>query len=419
MNRRLRVLGPTLVVFFPVVACLMLASCHLAAPGVNARATKAGKSTRFKPLPKGTVEKITREHERMWPWKGAPPVQIGLRRRLFEFEERLMAEDKRVRSSTVLTDSGLTQASSEQLDEKLQLAITGPEEFICGEQPGIRVVMKNLMRREIRLCLWKQSFRFEFVHSTGQVPKGPLPLRSLRLIPRDEDYATIPARGAVSVIVALPCQPFLLEPGRYHLSVSYCPIEADREELQVPSHGAVYVLSDVVAIQGVEADAIGSLKCSLMAPTPEPPIGEGLKFIVRLQNTSRTRYLMVNRPYAGLLFRNKATDQTREVHGSFAGALVREVPSDGFAPHYRRASDYVNLSQGEILGMEMTLPWSALSQHEGFIMPGQSYEVTARYTNSQSWHINRDGSISRWGGTWIGRIASKPVEIRFVERAEQ
>lgn len=362
-----------------------------------------------KQLPKETLQQIVRLSNMRGPWAPSTPAEVKLRKRLFDYEDKLIRAGRRVCRPGPYAD---------KLADILSMETSGPASVQLGRAPEIKAALRNVSKKPLRLLMWGQSWRSEFVSSSGQLLRLLPPVRanaargSAVLMPRPKDYVTIAPGESLTVTVPLRRMWPFMPPGRYHVTVWYYvdPRAWGKDD----GHRFAAELSGrTMAIEFTEGPELAGLACALKCDKRQIAPGEKLTFDCTVRNTTKNQYLTVARNHAAhalsvgaLRIRNTATGQT--LHLPQPGP--RRAHPDGYPPWYRRESVYVRLNPGERLPMSFVLDRALWKHHADFLQPGRTYEVTLRYENNHDWYL-RDGQVCHFGSVWFGRIASRPVRV--------
>ena len=376
--------------------------------GETGRVT-AGKG-RQRQLPKETLQQIVHLSRTAGPWAPATPAEVRLRRRLFDYEDKLLRAGKGVPRPG---------KHAEKLAGILSVETAGPATVQVGRTPEIRATFRNLSKKPLRLLVWGSSWRSQFVSSDGRLLRRmwPVQARAARAsavqFPRPEDYVTVAPGASLTVDVPLPGMPLFIPPGRYHVTIWYALDPRSRPKPHEPAF-AGELAGRTMAIEFVEGPELGGLACELKADKTQVPPGGELTFDRVVRNTTGNRYLTVARnrgdhalSVGGLCIRDTSTGKT--LHLPDAGP--RKAHPDGYSPWYRREDDYLRLRPGERLHARLVLDPALRKRHADFFQPGREYEATLRYANNHDWYL-RDGQVGHCGNVWFGRIASRPVRFR-------
>jgi len=362
-----------------------------------------------KQLSKAVGRQIVRLSNMAGPWAPSTAAEVNLRKRLFDYEDKLIRAGRRVCRPGPYAD---------KLAEVLSMETSGPASVQLGRAPEIEATLRNLGKDRLRLLVWEESWRSELVSSSGRLLKLLPPVRaeaargSAVLMPRPEDYVTLAPGESLTVDVPFRRMWPFMPPGRYHVTVWYSvdPRAWGKDD----GHRFAAELSGrTMAIEFAEGPELAGLACALKCDRTRVAAGEELTFDCTIRNTTKNQYLTVARnhtegalPVGALRIRNTATAQTLHL----PQPRPPKAHPDGYPPWYRRESAYLRLKPGERLRTRLVLDGGLWKRHADFLQPGRTYEVTLRYENNHDWYL-RDGQVFHFGSVWFGRIASRPVQV--------
>ena len=362
-----------------------------------------------KQLSKETFQQIVRLSNMAAPWAPCTPAEVNLRKRLFDYEDKLIRADQRVCRPGPYAD---------KLADVLSMETSGPASVQVGRAPEIKATLRNLGKDRLRLPVWGQSWRSELVSSSGRLLKllPPVEAKAARgsavLMPRPEDYVTLAPGESLPVEVPLRRMWPFMPPGRYHVTVWY---HVDPRIWRKPHehHLTTELAGRTMAIEFTEGPELAGLACALTCDKTQIAPGEKLTFDCTIRNTTKNRYLAVASNHTepalsvgALTIRNPATGQTLHL----PQPRPRKAHPDGYPPWYRRESAYLRLKPGEQLRTRLLLDGALWKRHADFLQPGRTYEVALRYENNHDWYL-RDGQVRHFGNAWFGRIASRAVRV--------
>ena len=362
-----------------------------------------------KQLPKETLQQIVRLSNMAGPWAPATPAEVNLRKRLFDYEDKLLRAGRRVCRPGPYAD---------KLAEVLSMETSGPASVQLGRAPEIKATLRNVSDSPLRLLVWGQSWRSELVSSSGRLLKllPPVEAKAARgsavLMPRPEDYVTLAPGESLTVEVPLRRMWPFMPPGRYHVTVWYY-VDPRAWGKDDGHRFAAELAGRTMAIEFTEGPELAGLACALKCDKTRVAAGEKLTFDCTIRNTTNNQYLAVARnhtehalPVGALRIRNTATGQTLHL----PQPRPRKAHPDGYPPWYRRESAYLRLRPGERLRTRLLIDAALWKHCADFLQPGRTYEVTLRYENHHDWYL-RDGQVFHFGSVWFGRIASRPVRV--------